>query len=348
VGLIMTSRETVRRAIEFRHPDRVPISHEDTRFACVSSYDADLLAAMREGRTAWTDEWGVLYHRPTAEGYGVENKGIPVGEPLKAVADIATYPAWPCIKDDNFRERLVDLDRAVAESAQDGRYLVAGWFCLAEHLWHLEGMEQAFLNLALEPERTNAILDRVEGFTLGFLDQVAERWPGKIDGLYTGDDWGTQTAALIGIPHFREFFKPRYRRIISRAHELGMHVWMHSCGYINELLEELIDCGLDAINICQPLALGLDDIARRYAGRIAFEVPADIQKMLPVNSGASRAHIEAHVHDLVTRWGTPAGGIIGADYGGYQAIGTTPERAAWAVQAFKAFRYPSETAAAHG
>jgi len=335
----ITRRETVKRAIEFGGPDRVPISGEDTFFACVSSYDAELLTAMEEGLTSWTDEWGVEYRRPIKETVGAENKGMPIDAPLKDLEDISAYPHWPRIEDDYYRQRFEEVGQAVARCAEDGRYLIVGWFCLAERLWHLEGMEAAFVNLALDPGRIKAILERIERFTMDALEETGRRWPGRIDGFYMGDDWGTQSGALISMKHFREFFKPRYRRLFARAHELGMHTWMHSCGYINDILEELIDCGLEVVNIGQPLALGIDAIGSRYAGRIAFEVSADIQKMLPINAGTSLEDIAAHVRELIVRWGTTKGGIIGADYGGYESIGTTAERAECALSAFRQHRY---------
>jgi len=201
----------------------------------------------------------------------------------------------------------------------------------------LEGMDRFFMDLPLNPERAHRILDRVNRFRLEFLDRIAPL-AGKVHGLYTGDDWGTQRACYISLDHFRAFFKARYRQVIDKAHALGMHVWMHSCGHINEVLQEFIDIGLDVINPQQPLALGIDDISRRYRGRISFEVPADIQKMLPVGM-ATRAEIEAHVIELIEKWGTPEGGVIGMDYGDYQSIGTTQERAKWAMNVFQDYRY---------
>jgi hypothetical protein len=327
------------RAVSFKSPERVPISHEDTHFVCVCSYDAELLNAKKENLSFWTDEWGIKYNRPTEENDGTSNKGLPVGEPLVEYEKIDDYPFWPSWNSAYFQARLKDLDNAVEKNAMEERYLIAGWFCHAEKLWQLEGMEKAFLDLSLDPERVNAIMDRVERFTMDFLNIAEHRHAGKIDALYIGDDWGTQTSALIGMEHFREFFKERYRRIIARAHNLGMLVWMHSCGYINEILEELVDCGLDVINPCQPLTLGIDEISRRYRGRIAFEVPADIQWMLPLTSGKTRAEIEAHVRELIEKWGTQSGGIIGFDYGDYPAIGTTAERANWAMDVFKKHKY---------
>lgn len=233
------------------------------------------------------------------------------------------------------------IEEAAGRAESEGKYLLVGWFGLFERAWMLEGMEQFFMNLISNPERTHRMLSQVVNFTMQFLDNIAGL-KGRVHGLYTGDDWGTQQACYIGMEQFREYFKPIYRNIINKAHQLNMHVWMHSCGNITELIQEMIDIDLDVINLQQPLALGLDNIGKRYGGKIAFEVPADIQKMLPVNARTSQEKIERHVGELIARWGTARGGIIGMNYGDNEAIGTTSERAGWAINAFKRHVYATE------
>ncbi len=39
-----------------------------------------------------------------------------------------------------------------------------------------------------------------------------------------------------------------------------MHVWMHSCGHVNDVIEEWIQCGVDVVNLQQPRNLGIEEI----------------------------------------------------------------------------------------
>lgn len=335
----MNSLERVRKAVKFDGPDRVPFSGIDTIGVGFNNVDEDLLDAMKNGRTVWTDEWGIEYHRPTESHDGVDNKGIPKTTPLASYKNIEDYPLWPDANDlKKYGARYHAIEEGADRAEKEGKYLCVSWFGLSERAWMLEGMEQFFINLVMDPDRVHRVLDQVARFTLTFLDHIAGL-KGRVHGLYTGDDWGTQKACYISMGHFREFFKPVYKQIIAKAHALNMHVWMHSCGNVTELIQEMIEAGLDVINLQQPLALGIDNISRRYRGKIAFEVPADIQKMLPVNANTSRDEIEKHVEELIAKWGTSQGGIIGMDYGGYKSIGTTPERAGWAMEAFKRHVY---------
>ena len=106
---------------------------------------------------------------------------------------------------------------------------------------------------------------------------------------------------------------------------------MHSCGRINDLLEELIDCGLEVITTQQPNTLGIEEISKRYRGRICFESIVDTQSTLP---SGTYDEIRAQAHQLLDAWSTPAGGFIVSDYNDAEAIGVTLDRRVVMFEAF--------------
>ncbi|MHC4788065.1 MAG: hypothetical protein ACYS8K_02530, partial [Planctomycetota bacterium] len=84
-------------------------------------------------------------------------------------------------------------------------------------------------------------------------------------------------------------------------------------------------------NLQQPRALGVEEIGRRYRGRITFESLADIQATLPT---ADPARIAADAAALAEHWMTPKGGFVFSDYGDDAAIGATPEAKLAMYEAF--------------
>lgn len=196
-------------------------------------------------------------------------------------------------------------------------------------------MEKLFVDFHENPGQVHALLNKINDFTIGVLKSI-ERYKGKIDGFYMGDDWGTQNGSLISIKMFREFFKPLYQKRIAKAHSLGMHVWLHSDGKINDIIEEFIDIGLDVINIQSPHVLGIEEVSKRYSGRITFWCPVDLQKTLPFGS---REDIDSEAKTLICKWATSKGGFIGSDYGttdeDHLAIGVSKERVQWMLESFK-------------
>jgi uroporphyrinogen decarboxylase len=115
-----------------------------------------------------------------------------------------------------------------------------------------------------------------------------------------------------------DFFFPRYKRIFDAMHEAGCDVWVHSCGKVNEIVEGYIRAGVNVVNLQQPRALGIEEMGRRYSGRIVFESLSDIQATLP---SGDPARIEADAEALMRHWARPDGGFIFSDYGDDEAIG---------------------------
>ena len=76
------------------------------------------------------------------------------------------------------------------------------------------------------------------------------------------------------------------------------------------------------INLQQPLALGIEEIGERFAGKICFSSLCDIQHTLPFK-GPDEIRTEARM--LLGNWATSKGGFILSDYGDGVAIGVGPE-----------------------
>jgi uroporphyrinogen decarboxylase len=94
--------------------------------------------------------------------------------------------------------------------------------------------------------------------------------------------------------------------MFKRVHDAGMDVWFHTDGRVNEILGDLIEIGVDAINV-QVAVVGLDWIAANARGKVAFRTDIDRQHVMPFGSPAQ---VKEAVHRTFEACGTPAGGII--------------------------------------
>jgi uroporphyrinogen decarboxylase len=103
-----------------------------------------------------------------------------------------------------------------------------------------------------------------------------------------GDDYGMQNGLIMSIEMWRRFFKPGFRKFIELAHSYGIRVMHHTCGAIEPLIPDFIDCGLDILQSIQPRAAGMDliKIKREYGRYICFQGGIDIQKTMPYGTAA--------------------------------------------------------------
>lgn len=318
----MTSKEIVKRSVEFRSPERVVRANR--LFGGSDFHHIDLKTPAFTPRKPGYSEWG-----HTMAHSEIPNNGMPADVPIQRWEDLDGYK-WP---DPHNPERYELIPARLAAPDAKEKYVHLGWYVgLFDIVYRLREFEDCMRDFILEPKKMKRLIAGVAEFMLGGIDELASRFPGQIDGLLVPDDWGGQDSTFVSIPMWEEFFGPHYRAIGDRLHKAGIHFWLHSDGRINDLIPVLIDCGLDVINLPSPLVVGIDEISRRFAGIIAFVNGVDLQ--VTMNFG-SDAEIEAQARELVEKWNTPKGGFIPTEGLGYVAGGVSKEKALVAINAFR-------------
>lgn len=298
----MTSRERVEKAIAFQNPDRVPVH-------CPSLGVSDLHWVRYGVAQGWQpsvpgeDEWGCIWET-TGNDMG-QLKGHPLARGYHGARG-----QWVNFPDPHARGRF-DALREQTHKAE-GRYVLADCsFTLFERMCALRGMENLLQDFYLAPEQVHELAERVLAVQMGFVEGYARNGGHRIDGVFLTDDWGMQDRPFVSLDVFREFFKPRYQRLFDFIHSAGWHVWFHTCGRVNDFLEEFITIGCDVLHLEQPRLLGIEEIGRRCAGRVCFAATCDIQRTLPLKTPDE---VRAEARLLLRSWGTPSGGFIGVEY----------------------------------
>jgi uroporphyrinogen decarboxylase len=103
----------------------------------------------------------------------------------------------------------------------------------------------------------------------------------EIDAVYFGDDWGQQHGLQMGPALWREFIYPELRRMYKVVRDAGRYVFIHSCGDVDELFDDLIGIGLNCFNPLQPEVMDVAALIPRYRGRLAFHGGLSTQRTLP-------------------------------------------------------------------
>lgn len=289
----MTSREIIRRCVHFENPPRVGFymggpEIDDTVIVF------DFFMKDEHGRDPWGQEWVVHPEIPTI--------GMIKEYPLAEVFELSRVKA-PDAKD--FAQRVARSIANLSPAQRDKYRVIATSSGIWERSQNLRGLETLCEDLVLRPELVHQVVNFCADFWVAFLKELAPL-KGKVDAIYMFDDWGTQLDAMVSPAMWREFFAEPYRRITTAAHQSGLDFWLHSCGRVTNLIEEFIAVGMDLVNPYQSATCGYEEVARRYAGRIAFLTLPDSQSTMPK---APPAQIVDECHQ-VARWGTSRGGLI--------------------------------------
>lgn len=190
-----------------------------------------------------------------------------------------------------------------AKQVNREKYVVARWcFCFFERLWSLRGMENALMDFHLYPEEVHRLFRRLTDYYMRLLERIREEL--GADAVFVTDDIGTQSGPFFSLEIFREFFKPYYKEMIDKAHSLGMHFWLHSCGNIELFMEDFIEIGLDVIHPIQKYTMDYREIARKYGDKICMLVGFDVQQTIPFGTPEE---VRQEVRELVDIFSRPDG-----------------------------------------
>ena len=337
----MTSRERAEKAIRHEEPDRIPIDiwvtpeirrrmmdywgfdewedclqflGVDFRYWRGSSYVGRRLRTLEDGSVE--DLWGV--HRRVVqygegEWYGGSYEQVTCS-PLataRTVEDIRRYPHWPSA-DWWAYDGVPEQIKALRERAGDVFIWNGGdrldRTAQLKPMMYLRGVEQAYTDLAMNPEIVEAIVGHIDEYFSEYNRRTFEASKGLIEGFFCGDDMGLQEGAMMSIEMYRRYFKDHFANTIALAHDYGLPVMYHTCGSVYQLIPEWIDVNLDILQSLQPQARDMDicGLKREFGHDLAFQGGGDIQQVLPRGSPTD-------VRNMVRRLagcGAPGGGYV--------------------------------------
>ncbi len=186
--------------------------------------------------------------------------------------------------------------------AGDGRYRLGHWwYCLFERHWSLRGMANALTDYYDHPQEVHRLYRALTDYYLRIMERGREEL--GFDGIFTSDDLGTQIQPFFSKRIFREFFKPYYKEMIDKAHQLGMHFWLHACGNIEPFIPDWIEIGLDVLHPIQKYTMDEREIAARYGSQITIWAGLDVQQVIPWGTPEEVRREVRHLVDTYWRRG---------------------------------------------
>ena len=327
----MTSRERVKRAIHFEGVDHIPHHLPDGKENDIlwlwtkRTPDPQPWTAGTDGLERRIDAWGVTWVRPVGE----HNHGEKWKLPITDITRQADYVP----PNENHLEYFEDVGRAIAvnNATANPKYClgVMPFSSLNEGTHNLMGLDNMFVAYYEEPDHLKALIARLAE---GQRESIRRLHAISCDGVMGYDDWGLQDRLMVGLDMIEEFFMPHYRENWSLAHNLGMDVWLHSCGYVLPLLPRFQAWGLNVIQQDQQENQGLENLDAAVGGKLAFWCPVDVQKTM-VNGSVD--DIRAYVKRMMATVGNHRGGLCSMAYSQPEAVGHSPEKTAAMCAAFR-------------
>ncbi|NLN17278.1 MAG: hypothetical protein GX182_08185 [Firmicutes bacterium] len=236
------------------------------------------------GSTVYTDEWGVTRIKPPTSHY-YDLYECPFDREDLTISDVNSYD-WPDPHDPGRYRGVVERARELREKTDYGVMFVSN-MNLIHVTQFMRGFYLWFEDVLLRPDLLKAMMRRITDIHLAVGERILPQVAPYIDIVQVSDDMGTQDRLQFSPDIYREIFKPFHREIYSMIHDLtSAKLWLHSCGAIGEVLDDLIEIGVDIINPVQVSAAGMEieSLKERFGDRIVFWGGIDTQRLLPQGS----------------------------------------------------------------
>ena len=329
----MTSGENLKRAIRFETPEWIPMEFH-INASCWNHYPHDALQEL------------MLEHQLLFPGYEAVQKVVPKFSPVQ-LKDHPYTDGWGCVWQtmedgitgsvhqhpladwnafDNYKapdpetsNGLTPIDwNAEAERLQKAK--ANGDLAMASlrhghtflQLIDIRGYENLMFDMVDEDPRLNKLIEMIETFNLDLINRYIAL---GADYIAYPEDLGMQIGPMLSPGHFRKYIKPSYQRLMQPARDKHLLVHMHSDGDIRDLVDDIIEGGVEALNL-QDLVNGIDWIAQKFAGKICVDLDIDRQEITPYGTPQQ---VDNLIREEVEKLSTPQGGLT-MIYGLYPGV----------------------------
>ncbi len=149
----------------------------------------------------------------------------------------------------------------------------------------VRGHDQVCIDLCLDPDFANALFDKMTDTIIAFWDLLLTEVGEYVQVVAQGDDVGMQNSTMISPEQYREFIKPRHKRMYDFIKtKTKAKIFYHSCGSVYSLIPDFIEAGVDILNPIQRSAanMEIERLKKEFGKDICFWGGAiDVQKQLP-------------------------------------------------------------------
>lgn len=327
----MTPREIVNRTLRFENPPRIPIhlwtlpwaeihlgedlkklqrKFPDDIVSAPNVNDLSLVIGDPYVRGEYIDEWGCVFEN--LEDGIIGEVRTPILPDMSGLGQFsAPHHIFP--KDE---EKALDIINSFCVSTD--LFVTSACFPRPwERYQFIRGSENSFTDPMIYPKEFENLLKKIHDF---YMEEMTLWSKSDVDALLFIDDWGSQQSMLMDPDMWRVYFKPLYKEYCDLAHESGKFIFMHSDGNIQDIIPDLIEIGVDALN-SQLFVMDMEQLSREAKGKITFWGEIDRQHILCSNN---LQDVRDAVKKVAEKLFDPSGGIIAQfEYG----PGIVPESA---------------------
>lgn len=320
----MTGHERMMLALMRKEPDRVPMweliidppvikaLYGDISYAYfVEKEDLDGITCLEDqkrkdlGGSVYRDEWGIIWKiEPSGLSYPLEG-------PIKSERDLDKYRP----PDPDASWRLTTLKKYVKRFKGKKAIIFLGHETFEFSHYLMGGMDKLFMNYVLKPAMVKRLSETISEYKCKVLENAAKV---GADALLTGDDYAGRKGSFISPMHFSQFVQLYLQRAVNVAKQNNVPFIKHTDGNLREILDMIIDTGIDALDPIEPMAgMDIGQIKEKYGKRICLIGNVDCTEVLP---HGTKGDVEEAVKETIAKASGGGGHILASSNSIHPAV----------------------------
>jgi uroporphyrinogen decarboxylase len=255
-----------------------------------------------------------------AHGFGFDRKKAPSVQTAQgnrsfvqgSLATIATRAefeqyVWP----DPAKVDYDFLSRMLTQITPPGMKAIAANTGMLENVMWLMSYEGISMALYDDPQLVQDMFDAVGSRILEVFTRLMDH--PNVLAIQMGEDMGHKTQTMLAPDVYRKYLFPWHRKLVDAVHARGKLAILHSCGHLDDIMEDILACGWDAKHSFEDSIIPAWEFKRRYGDRIAVLGGFDIDKLCRMTPDQVREHTRM----MIERCTSPGGGASGGGGGGW-------------------------------
>ena len=185
----------------------------------------------------------------------------------------------PLLTPDPRRINFEGYRRTKEQCAKAGRFFVWSGVNVFESIHPVTGHVNMLMAMIDDPEWVLDMAMTYADLIIELQKMLFEKegWP---DGIWYYDDMGYKGSPFMSPNFYRQMIQPAHEKTIKFAHDNGMPVIMHSCGYVEPLLPYMIEAGIDCLEVIEVKAgMDLVKLHEQFGDRISFMGGIDVRTL---------------------------------------------------------------------
>lgn len=184
---------------------------------------------------------------------------------------------WPDADSFNY-ETVEQLGKLIPEQAKVivcvGAVFTASWMFM--------GMESFCIAVAEGSELVRRLIRKIGETQLGVVENLLQF--DSVGAICMPDDLAYTTGMIVNPKVFREHVFPWNKRIGDLVRAKDLPYIYHSDGRIYDVIDDLIECGFDALHPCERSSTDIDAVKRQYGGRLCLCGNIDLDSTLTLGT----------------------------------------------------------------